>query len=95
LLASNTGAPERPPASSPCGSPLHGVAGQGGVGGDHGVDVVFDEGVANVVELFGVQVGGDFEGQRNIAPMLVGQAVLGVFEPGEQGVERVFGLQLP
>jgi hypothetical protein len=64
LLASNTGAPDRPPASSACGRPCT-ASRAGGVGGDHAVHAVFLQRGGDDGDLRVVQVGRDLQEHRH------------------------------
>jgi hypothetical protein len=58
---SNSGAPDRPPASLARGEPSTPSSAKRGIGGDHGVDAVAAQGVGDVGDLVVVEVGRDLQ----------------------------------
>ncbi|MNL14617.1 hypothetical protein D3C87_1355660 [compost metagenome] len=65
-----------------------------GVGGNHPVDAVPHQRIADIADLVVVQVRRNLQRQRHIALVLVGQALLGGFQRGEQAVQLARALQL-
>ena len=71
-----------------------GAARQGRVGGDDAVDPVARERLGDAFHLFAIHVRRDFQGQRHVAFVLVGQARLRFLQLRQQGVEFGRALQL-
>ncbi|MNN11168.1 hypothetical protein D3C81_1241150 [compost metagenome] len=70
------------------------LARDGGVGGDHAVDPVAHQRVADIADLVGVEVRRDLQRQRHVALVLVGQALLRVLQRRQQAVQLARALQL-
>ena len=70
--SSNTGSPDKPPASSPCCKAFDGVACDGRICGDDAIDFVARQGIGNGFDLLAVDVWRDFKCQRHVALMLIG-----------------------
>jgi hypothetical protein len=95
LDLSSNGAPERPPVFFRMGQAGHGIARQRGVSGDHAVDAMAAQArVGDVHDLRIVEVGRDLQGQRHVAPPLLGQRGLPCLQGAKQGIKFGFALQL-
>ncbi len=72
----------------------HGFAADRGVGGDHAVHPVAQQGVGNIGDLVVIQIRRDLQRHRHIALVLVGQPLLRVAQRTEQAVQLARALQL-
>jgi hypothetical protein len=92
LLASSTGAPLRPPASSACGKPLT-ARGQRGVGGDHAVHAVALQRGGDDLHLGSSRSGAIFTKMGTRLPCCFCQNLAALRDGAQQGVQRFVALQ--
>ncbi len=77
------------------GQAFHPFPGEGGVADANAIDTVLDERFCHGLQFFRAIVRRDLDHQRYLAAVLLIEAVLGLAQGGQQGIERITMLELP